>query len=74
MLYKLDNKQGCQFLPHGNKNTHKLCMSTRQVESNVQSLIDLFRDMMLHQMKGLEMVDKMCDTFCLKHEEYTRMQ
>jgi hypothetical protein len=24
MLYKLDNKQGCQFLPHRNKGTYKL--------------------------------------------------
>jgi len=28
MLYKLDNKRGCQFLPHGNKGTHKSHMST----------------------------------------------
>jgi hypothetical protein len=24
MLYKLDNKQGCRFLPHRNKGTHKI--------------------------------------------------
>jgi hypothetical protein len=28
-------------------------MSTRQAESNVQSLIDLFANIMLHQMKGI---------------------
>jgi hypothetical protein len=28
MLNKSDNKRGCWFLPHGNKGTHKLCMST----------------------------------------------
>jgi hypothetical protein len=50
-LYKSDNEQGCQFLPHGNKGTHKLHMSTQQVESNVQSLIDLFADKMPHQMR-----------------------
>jgi hypothetical protein len=53
MLYKSDNKQGCRFLPHGNKGTYKLHMSTRQVESNVQSLIDLFIDLMSYQMKGI---------------------
>jgi hypothetical protein len=41
------------FLPNGNKGTHKLRMSTRQVESNVQSMINLSTDMMLHQMKGI---------------------
>jgi hypothetical protein len=53
MLYKSNNKQGCQFLPHGNKDTHKLHMSIRQAESNVQSLIDLSTDMMPLQMKGI---------------------
>jgi hypothetical protein len=28
-------------------------MSTQQAKSNVQSLIDLFMDTMLHQMKGI---------------------
>ncbi len=28
MFYKLNSKWSCQFLPHGNKGTHKLCMST----------------------------------------------
>jgi hypothetical protein len=28
MLYKLDRKQGYQFLPHGNKGTHKLHILT----------------------------------------------
>jgi len=51
MLYKSNSKQGW-FLPHNNKGTHKLRISTRQVELNVQSLIDLFADTMPHQMKG----------------------
>jgi hypothetical protein len=37
----------------GNKGTHKLCISTMQVESNVQSLIDLSMDIMPHQMKWI---------------------
>jgi hypothetical protein len=41
------------FLLHGNKGTHKLRILTKQSESNVQSLIDLFTDTMLHQMKGI---------------------
>jgi hypothetical protein len=45
------NERSCRFLPHGNKGTHKLQISTRQVESNVQSLIDLFADTMPHQMR-----------------------
>jgi hypothetical protein len=53
MLYKSNNKHNCQFLPRGNKSTHKLCMSTWQVDSNVQSLIDLFADVMPHQMRGI---------------------
>jgi hypothetical protein len=53
MLYISDNKQGCWFLSHGNKGTNKLRMSTQQAESNVQLLIDLSMDMMLHQMKGI---------------------
>jgi hypothetical protein len=53
MLYKSDNKRGCQFLQHGNKNTHKLHMSTRQAKSNVQLLIDLSVDTMVHQMKRI---------------------
>jgi hypothetical protein len=53
MLYKYDSKRGYQFLPHGNKGTHKLRMSTKQAKSNVQSLIDLTIDTMLHQMKGI---------------------
>jgi hypothetical protein len=53
MLYELDNKQGYWFLPHGNKDTHKLCMSTQQMKSNVQSLIDLFVYTMPHQLKRI---------------------
>jgi len=67
MLYKSDNKRACHFLPHGNKGIHKLHMSTQQANFNVQSLINLFADTMLHQMKGLEMVDKTCNIFYLKH-------
>ncbi len=37
----------------GNKGTHKLQMSTKQVKSNVQSLINLTTYTMLHQMKGI---------------------
>jgi hypothetical protein len=54
MLYKLDNKQGCWFLPHGNKGTHKLHMITQQVKSNVQSLIDLLTNIMPHKMKWIK--------------------
>jgi hypothetical protein len=53
MLYKSDSKRAYQFLPHGNKGTHKLHMSTRQAESNVQLLIDLFVNTMPYQMKGI---------------------
>ncbi len=53
MLYKLDNKRGYRFLPHQNKSTHKLHMSTQQAESNVQSSIDLFVDTMSNQIKGI---------------------
>ncbi len=53
MFYKSNNKRGCWFLPHDNKGTHKLQISTKQVESNVQSLIDLSIDTMPHQMKGI---------------------
>ncbi len=53
MLYKIDSKWGCTFLPHGNKSSHKLQTPTKQVESNVQSLIDLSADTMLHQLKGI---------------------
>jgi hypothetical protein len=24
MLYKIDSKKGCRFLPHGNKGSHKI--------------------------------------------------
>lgn len=44
MLYKSNSKQGCWFLPYGNKGTNILWMSTKQAESNVQSLIDLSMD------------------------------
>jgi len=30
VLYKSNNKRGCWFLPHGNKGTHKLQISTNQ--------------------------------------------
>lgn len=53
MLYKYDSKKGYQFLPHGNKGTHKLRMSIKQEKSNVQSLIGLTTNTMLHQMKGI---------------------
>jgi hypothetical protein len=53
MLYKYDSKKGYQFLPHGNKGTHKLRMSIKQEKSNVQSLIGLTTNIMLHQMKGI---------------------
>lgn len=41
MLYKVDCKQGCKFLPHGNKGLHNLQTPTKQEESNVQCLINL---------------------------------
>lgn len=41
-LYKYDSKKGYQFLPHGNKGTHKLRMSTKQEKSN--SIIDWLDD------------------------------
>jgi hypothetical protein len=52
MLYKSNNNRSCWFLLHGNKSTHKLRISNRQAESNVQSLFDLYVDTILHQMKG----------------------
>jgi hypothetical protein len=53
MLYKLDSKWGCRFLPHGKKGTHKLWISTRQAESNAQSLINLSAGIIPCQMKGI---------------------
>jgi hypothetical protein len=48
MLYKTNPKQGCRFWPHDNKGSHKLRTLTKQVELNVQSLIDLIANTMLH--------------------------
>jgi hypothetical protein len=53
MLYKGFSKQGYMFLPHGNKGTHKLHTTMQHETSNVQSLIDLCANIMLHQMKGI---------------------
>jgi hypothetical protein len=36
MLYKVDCKQGCKRMPHGNKGLHKLRTPTKQVESNLE--------------------------------------
>jgi hypothetical protein len=63
MLYKSNNKQGCWFLLHGNKGTHKLRIAIRQAESNVQSLINLFTNTMSHQMKGIGNGKQRCATF-----------
>jgi hypothetical protein len=41
MLYKVDYKRGCNFLPHGKKCLHKLQTPMKQAKSNVQCLIDL---------------------------------
>jgi hypothetical protein len=54
MLYKVDSKQGCKFLPHGNKGLHKFKTPTKQEKSNVQLLIDLSVDIMPHQLKGIK--------------------
>jgi hypothetical protein len=51
MFYKSNSKRGCWFLSHDNKCTHKLQISTRQVESNVQSLIDLSADIGFNILK-----------------------
>ncbi len=53
MLYKSSTKRSCRFLPHGNKGTHKLQISTKHTKSNVQSLINLFEGIMPHQMKSM---------------------
>jgi hypothetical protein len=53
MLYKTNCKQDCRFLPHDNKGLHKLQISTKQVASNVQSLIDLRVDTMPLQLEGI---------------------
>jgi len=53
MLYKGFYKQDCKLLPHGNKGTHKLCITMWQAKSNRQSLIDLCVNTMSHQMKGI---------------------
>jgi hypothetical protein len=50
MLYKA----GCRFLPHASKCSHKLQTPTKQVESNVRSLIDLCANTMPHQFKGIK--------------------
>ncbi len=49
----VDSKRGCIFLPHGNKGSHKLQTPTKQVESNVQLLINLSANTMPHQLKGI---------------------
>ncbi len=58
MLYKVDCKQGCKFLPHGNKGLHNLQTPTKQEESNVQCLINLCVHTIHIKWKELEMVDK----------------
>ncbi len=73
VLYKSNNKQGCWFLPHGNKGTHKLQMSTNQTESNVQSLIHLTMDIMSNQMKGIGLNGRQ-DVRCLLHEFWKSFQ
>jgi hypothetical protein len=60
MLYKADCKQGYKFLPHGIKGLHKLQTPKKQVESNVQCLINLCVKWM-----ELEMVDKMSNIYWL---------
>ncbi len=54
MLYKVDSKRGCRFLPHGNKGSHKLQTPTKQAKSNVQLLINLNANIMPHQLKGIK--------------------
>ncbi len=54
MLYKIDCKQGYRFLLHGDKGLHKLQTPMKHIKSNVQSLIDLCCNTMLHQMKGIK--------------------
>jgi hypothetical protein len=54
MLYKVNPKRECKFLPHGNKGSHKLWTPTKQAKSNVQSLINLSVNTMPHQLKGIE--------------------
>jgi hypothetical protein len=53
VLYKTNCKWNCNFLPHGDKSTHKLWIPMQQVELNVQSLIDMCVDTMPHQMKRI---------------------
>ncbi len=52
-LYKIDSKRRCKFLLHENKGSYKLQTPTKQAKSNVQLLIDLSVDTMLHQLKGI---------------------
>jgi hypothetical protein len=47
-------------------------VSTQQAESNVQLLIDLFTDMMLHQMKGIENGEQ--NVSCLLLETWKSIQ
>jgi hypothetical protein len=47
-------------------------MSTQQVESNVQSLIDLYVDIMPHQMKGIG--NGRQDVQCLLLETWKSLQ
>jgi hypothetical protein len=54
MLYKVDFKRRCRFWLHDNKSSDKLRTPTKQVESNVQSLIDLNVNTMSHQLKGIK--------------------
>jgi len=54
MIYKVDSKQRCRFLLHGNKGSHKLWTPTIRAESNFQSLINLNVNTMSHQLKGIK--------------------
>ncbi len=63
-----------RFIPHGNKVTRKLWTQMRQTHLNVQSLINICADIMEHQMKVLEMANKMCDVCCLILEKKSRMK
>ncbi len=67
MLYKLDSKQGFGFYHMGIKvHINYISQISKSSPMFNQWLICLWTQCCI-KWKGLEMVDKMCDFFCLKH-------
>jgi hypothetical protein len=69
MLYIYDSKKGYQFLPHGNKGTHKLRNKRNQMFNHwlVWKQIQCYI-----KWRALEMVEKMCNVYCLNLGKISR--